>query len=73
MFTYISDLSLNLNGLQLFRTAKKASKGFAPDLICGFEIGGAIPAEKLSNFLGIPFYTKYITNCISRRARQLSA
>ena len=63
-FTYISDLKFELKWIAAFRTAKKASKGFAPDLICGFEIGGAIPAEKLSNYLGIPFYTKYMGSIV---------
>ena len=63
-FTYISDLKFELKWIAAFRTAKKASKGFVPELICGFEIGGAIPAEKLSNFLGIPFYTKYMGSIV---------
>ena len=58
--TFLSDFKYELKWLAAYATAKKASRSFKPDLICGFEIGGAVPAEKLSKHLSIPFYTKYM-------------
>lgn len=58
--TFISDFKYELKWLSAFKIAEKVAAVFKPDLICGFEIGGAVPAEKLAKRLGIPFYTKYM-------------
>lgn len=59
-FTFISDLKYTFKWMAAYRTAKKAALKFSPNVICGFEIGGSIPAEKLSKKLNIPFFTKYM-------------
>ncbi len=68
--TLISDLKYTLKWLAAYSKAKKVSKEFKPDLICGFEIGGAVPAEKLSKHLSIPFYTKYMGTIVHPYIRE---
>lgn len=68
--TFISDFKYTLKWLAAYSTAKKVSRDFKPDLICGFEIGGAVPAEKLSKHLSIPFYTKYMGTIVHPYIRE---
>lgn len=67
---FISDFKYTLKWLAAYSKAKKVSSNFKPDLICGFEIGGAVPAEKLSKHLSIPFYTKYMGTIVHPYIRE---
>lgn len=58
--TWISDFKYEMKWKSALEVAQKIAGTFKPDLICGFEIGGAVPAEKLAQRIGVPFYTKYM-------------
>ena len=58
--TLLSDIKYELKWASAYSTAKRVALAHAPDLICGFEIGGAVPASRLSKAISIPFYTKYM-------------
>jgi glycosyltransferase involved in cell wall biosynthesis len=57
---WLSDLRFYSNCAGAFNMANKLATRNRPDLICGFEIGGAVPGERLAKRLGIPFVTKYM-------------
>lgn len=58
--TWVSDFKYEMKWSAAYAVARRVARAFKPDLICGFEIGGAVPAEKLANKISIPFYTKYM-------------
>lgn len=58
--TFVSDLKFSLKWQAALRIAELEAANRKPDIICGFEIGGAVPAEKLAKMLGVPLFTKYM-------------
>ena len=57
---FLSDLNFKLKWSAAYRKARDVSKVFKPNLICGFEVGGAVPAARLASDLKVPFFTKYM-------------
>lgn len=57
---WLSDLRFYANCAGAFDMAKQVAARNRPDLICGFEIVGAVSGERLAKRLGIPFFTKYM-------------
>ncbi len=43
-----------------YEQGKEVCRDLKPDVICGFEIGGAVPASKLGEKFNLPVFTKYM-------------
>lgn len=56
----LSNLKIKIKWASAFYSAKKISKKFQPTIICGFEIGGAVPASKIAAKLRVPLCTKFM-------------
>ena len=57
---WLSDARNSANWAGAYDTASQVAARNRPDVICGFEIGGAVPGERLAKRLGVPFFTKYM-------------
>ncbi len=57
---WLSDARNWANWAGAYDAASQVAARNRPDVICGFDIGGAVPGERLAKSLGVPFFTKYM-------------